>query len=108
MTQPSIQAGFTQVGDSLVRELGKYLTDPSMISLAGGYPGSDLFDVPGLSASMDKALSQHSIASLAANVQAFVFGLIKTRNQVTARRPLETDGILCRRRCSRRDRRCWG
>ncbi|NBO13880.1 MAG: PLP-dependent aminotransferase family protein [Betaproteobacteria bacterium] len=64
MTQPSIQAGFTQVGDSLVRELGKYLTDPSMISLAGGYPGSDLFDVPGLSASMDKALSQHSIASL--------------------------------------------
>ena len=62
--QPCIQPGFTQVGDSLVRELGKYLSDPSVISLAGGYPGSDLFDVEGLSTSLDRAMREHKIASL--------------------------------------------
>ncbi len=64
MNTPFIQAGFSQVGDSLVRELGKFLTDPEMISLAGGYPGAELFDTEGLRAALDQALTQQPVASL--------------------------------------------
>ena len=64
MNQPQLLAGFTQVGDSLVRELGKYLSVPDMISLAGGYPGSDLFDTEGLATSIDHALGPHKVTSL--------------------------------------------
>ena len=35
---------------SLIRELFKYLSDPGMISFAGGYPGATLFDVDGIGA----------------------------------------------------------
>lgn len=64
MNQPHILPGFTQVGDSLVRELGKFLSVPGMITLAGGYPGADLFDTEGLMASLDHAMSTHKVASL--------------------------------------------
>jgi DNA-binding transcriptional MocR family regulator len=40
---------------SPIRELFKYLSIPDMISLAGGYPASDLFDEEGLAESMAQA-----------------------------------------------------
>jgi len=39
---------FQQPSGSPIRELFKYLGEPGMISFAGGYPASDLFDVEGL------------------------------------------------------------
>ncbi|MGI4811808.1 MAG: PLP-dependent aminotransferase family protein [Janthinobacterium lividum] len=42
---------------SPIRELFKYLAEPGMISLAGGYPASDLFDLPGLQAAAAQAWS---------------------------------------------------
>ncbi|MGF6774087.1 2-aminoadipate transaminase [Paraburkholderia sp. GAS199] len=38
-------APFRETSGSPIRELFKYLGEPGMISLAGGYPSSDLFDV---------------------------------------------------------------
>ena len=43
---------------SPIRELFKYLAQPGMISFAGGYPASDLFDREGLDAAASRA-SQH-------------------------------------------------
>ena len=39
---------FENPAGSPIRELFKYLGEPGMISFAGGYPASDLFDVDGL------------------------------------------------------------
>jgi len=41
-------APFQNPSGSPIRELFKYLGEPGMISFAGGYPASDLFDVDGL------------------------------------------------------------
>jgi DNA-binding transcriptional MocR family regulator len=41
---------FAHPSGSPIRELFKYLGQPGMISFAGGYPASDLFDVQGLKA----------------------------------------------------------
>jgi 2-aminoadipate transaminase len=41
-------APFQNPAGSPIRELFKYLGEPGMISFAGGYPASDLFDVEGL------------------------------------------------------------
>ncbi|CAH2928434.1 MAG: Aspartate aminotransferase (AspB-4) (EC [uncultured Paraburkholderia sp.] len=41
-------APFQHPSGSPIRELFKYLGEPGMISFAGGYPASDLFDVEGL------------------------------------------------------------
>ncbi|WP_025602675.1 aminotransferase-like domain-containing protein [Burkholderia sp. WSM2230] len=41
-------APFQNPSGSPIRELFKYLAEPGMISFAGGYPASDLFDVEGL------------------------------------------------------------
>jgi DNA-binding transcriptional MocR family regulator len=43
---------------SPIRELFKYLAQPGMISFAGGYPASDLFDREGLDAAASRA-AQH-------------------------------------------------
>lgn len=43
---------FVQIKGSPIRELFRYLSQPGMISFAGGYPAPELFDVPGLQASL--------------------------------------------------------
>ncbi|WP_026121799.1 PLP-dependent aminotransferase family protein [Paraburkholderia kururiensis] len=48
-------APFQQPAGSPIRELFKYLGEPGMISFAGGYPASDLFDVEGLNAAATRA-----------------------------------------------------
>lgn len=49
---------FAQPAGSPIRELFKYLGEPGMISFAGGYPASDLFDVDGLAAAQARAYAQ--------------------------------------------------
>ncbi len=44
---------FAQVQGSPIRELFRYLSQPGMISFAGGYPAPELFDVAGLQASLN-------------------------------------------------------
>lgn len=46
---------FQQPSGSPIRELFKYLGEPGMISFAGGYPASDLFDVEGLRLAAERA-----------------------------------------------------
>ncbi len=46
---------FRHPAGSPIRELFKYLSEPGMISFAGGYPASDLFDVDGLQAAAARA-----------------------------------------------------
>ncbi|MFD1559757.1 PLP-dependent aminotransferase family protein [Paraburkholderia silviterrae] len=46
---------FQQPSGSPIRELFKYLSEPGMISFAGGYPASDLFDVEGLRLAAERA-----------------------------------------------------
>lgn len=41
-------APFQSPAGSPIRELFKYLSEPGMISFAGGYPATDLFDIDGL------------------------------------------------------------
>ncbi|PJX27816.1 2-aminoadipate aminotransferase [Advenella sp. S44] len=44
---------FAQVKGSPIRELFRYLSQPGMISFAGGYPAPELFDVAGLQNSLE-------------------------------------------------------
>lgn len=46
---------------SPIRELFKYLSQPGMISFAGGYPASDLFDREGLDAAAARASKQAAL-----------------------------------------------
>lgn len=46
---------FQHPAGSPIRELFKYLGEPGMISFAGGYPASDLFDIAGLEAASARA-----------------------------------------------------
>jgi len=48
-------AAFRQPSGSPIRELFKYLSEPGMISFAGGYPASDLFAVDGLRLAAERA-----------------------------------------------------
>lgn len=48
-------APFQAPSGSPIRELFKYLNKPGMISFAGGYPASDLFDVEGLQSAAVRA-----------------------------------------------------
>lgn len=48
-------APFQQPSGSPIRELFKYLSEPGMISFAGGYPASDLFDVEGVRLAAERA-----------------------------------------------------
>ncbi len=48
----SFAAPFKEIKGSPIRELFKYLSTPGMISFAGGYPAPELFDIPGLQASI--------------------------------------------------------
>ncbi|ALK34742.1 aminotransferase [Burkholderia plantarii] len=48
-------APFREPAGSPIRELFKYLGQPGMISLAGGYPAAGLFDTGGLAAAAERA-----------------------------------------------------
>ncbi|VVE64916.1 2-aminoadipate transaminase [Pandoraea captiosa] len=50
-------SSFANPAGSPIRELFKYLSEPGMISFAGGYPASELFDVDGLAAAQARAFS---------------------------------------------------
>jgi DNA-binding transcriptional MocR family regulator len=52
---------FRQPSGSPIRELFKYLGQPGMISFAGGYPASDLFDVEGLKQASDRAYQDSNV-----------------------------------------------
>lgn len=53
-------APFQTPSGSPIRELFKYLSEPGMISFAGGYPASDLFDVEGLASAQERAYQASS------------------------------------------------
>ncbi|MBW0445820.1 PLP-dependent aminotransferase family protein [bacterium M00.F.Ca.ET.228.01.1.1] len=53
-------APFQSPSGSPIRELFKYLAEPGMISFAGGYPASDLFDVDGLQQASARAYQDTS------------------------------------------------
>lgn len=59
-----IAPAYLNIGESLVRELGKLMVDPEMISLAGGYPGPDLFDRDGIREAATEALADAPVACL--------------------------------------------
>lgn len=59
-----IVAGYRNIGESLIRELSKMMARPDMISLAGGYPGPELFDREGLEAASSAALKDAPTACL--------------------------------------------
>ena len=52
------------VETSAIRELFKLLGKPGIISFAGGFPDSALFDVQGIRQAADQALSQDPGAAL--------------------------------------------
>jgi 2-aminoadipate transaminase len=66
MTNPDypITPGYLNLGESLVRELGKLMSRPGMIPLAGGYPGPELFDREGLAEASRAALADAPVACL--------------------------------------------
>lgn len=55
---------YRSIGESLIRELAKLMSIPGMVSLAGGYPGPELFDREGLRAAADQALTTDPVACL--------------------------------------------
>ncbi|MEY4711666.1 MAG: hypothetical protein RIS88_1116 [Pseudomonadota bacterium] len=57
-------ARLDNVETSAIRELFKLLGKPGIISFAGGFPDSALFDVAGLAAASQKALADHPGAAL--------------------------------------------
>ncbi len=57
-------ARLNNVETSAIRELFKLLGKPGIISFAGGFPDSALFDVAGLSAASQKALAENPGAAL--------------------------------------------
>ncbi len=63
MTLPLAQR-LSNVETSAIRELFKLLGKPGIISFAGGFPDSALFDVPGIQAAVNAALAQNPGAAL--------------------------------------------
>ena len=59
-----IAPGYRNIGESLVRELARLMSRPGMISLAGGYPGPELFDRDGLREASQAALRDEPVACL--------------------------------------------
>ncbi|MBB5503544.1 PLP-dependent aminotransferase family protein [Paraburkholderia sp. MM5384-R2] len=57
----SFNSAFEAPSGSPIRELFKYLARPGMISFAGGYPASDLFDRAGLDAAAARASQQPTL-----------------------------------------------
>lgn len=63
---PAFAALFAQPAGSPIRELFPYLSQPGMISLAGGYPSPSLFDAEGL--------AQAAAQAMAGDAQALQYG----------------------------------
>lgn len=59
-----VAPAYRGIGESLVRELAKLMSIPDMISLAGGYPGPELFDRDGVREAADAALREAPVACL--------------------------------------------
>lgn len=57
IAMPAFAAVFAQPAGSPIRELFPYLSQPGMISLAGGYPSPSLFDAEGLAQAAAQAMS---------------------------------------------------
>jgi len=57
---PAFAAPFAQPAGSPIRELFPYLSQPGMISLAGGYPSPSLFDAEGLAHAAAQAMMQQA------------------------------------------------
>lgn len=66
---------------SAIRELFKYLSQPGMISFAGGYPPPALFDQPGLAEASERALREAPVDCLQ---YAATEGLPMLREQLQA------------------------
>ena len=64
MTSYQLSARAANIKSSDVRDLLQYAGQADMISLAGGLPAAELFDVEGISVACDRALRQSSTASL--------------------------------------------
>jgi len=60
-TMYNFSAPFANPAGSPIRELFKYLSEPGMISFAGGYPATDLFDAKGLGQSAEEAFKDSSV-----------------------------------------------
>jgi DNA-binding transcriptional MocR family regulator len=79
-------APFKQPSGSPIRELFKYLSQPGMISFAGGYPASELFDVAGLDAANRRAYQtpdlclQYGPTEGIAPLKAELLTLMQSRN----------------------------
>ena len=52
------------VETSAIRELFKLLGKPGIISFAGGFPDSAMFDVPGIAQAVNKALTEEAGGAL--------------------------------------------
>jgi DNA-binding transcriptional MocR family regulator len=61
---PLINPAYLNIGESLVRELSRMMSVPGMISLAGGYPGPELFDRDGIRDAAHAALTDSPVACL--------------------------------------------
>lgn len=59
-----VDPAYRNIGESLVRELSRLMVDRAMISLAGGYPGAELFDRDGLREAANAALTDSPTACL--------------------------------------------
>lgn len=59
-----LRPAYLNIGESIVRELGRMMAQPGMLALAGGYPGADLFDRDGLMEAAQAALRDSTVASL--------------------------------------------
>lgn len=57
LAMPAFAAVFAQPAGSPIRELFPYLSQPGMISLAGGYPSPSLFDAEGLAQAAAQAMA---------------------------------------------------
>lgn len=55
---------YLNLGESLIRELAKLMSIPGMLSLAGGYPGPELFDRDGIREATLEALGEDPNACL--------------------------------------------
>lgn len=59
-----VNPAYRNIGESLVRELSRLMSDRAMISLAGGYPGAELFDREGVREAAQAALTDTPTACL--------------------------------------------
>ena len=80
---------------SPIRELFKYLSVPGMISLAGGYPASDLFDEAGLAEAMTVAF-RNSVGCLQYSSSEGLPGLREALAQLSRQRgiPCDADDLI--------------